>query len=801
MKRLRSTLCLLLAACMVLGMVMVGTAASASYKFETVKPMEDLLGSGYAHVVGQKTVVDFDTIQDGAEIAVKFDFYVDAESYEVFNSANLYFDYDPEILKYKKVEGIGNIDILFTYENGTDVRHTVAAHDPRIHCDANGYNDGIIMTFEIVDAEKFAELSVSEGTLVTVDTTYDLMVIEIGGNVWEALMLDELGLTKGTAAVVTYSAINVTYDANEGTGTVPDPIAVNKGGSHTVLDGITLTKTIDGVDHVLDGWLNDEDGKVYFAGDVIKMSTSDITLTAQYAADKNGDGIADKYQHTITYTLRAIDEANLDFSANTVHGNFYDVVANTSGVVSVEKGKAIGNAFPAVTATSEDWSFIGFFADGAEISDISAYVPTADTNIEIRMMLDTDGDDKDDREDISVVIPGPIITDPTDENPDEEKQIDLKNGDVVIYRGIGGVEISSVTIDHDAIVEGKQTLTNPELGTNAALPEKYQGNHFKAWIFSGPEVVNTVNTYYMDAAYGESIEVEVKDEDGNTVLDGKVPGDATYEVKDEDGNVIDTGDFKDNPEFTLPEVPEKNDKGEIFDKWEVIKEDTDEDGVDDKFTFEPVYVLPEAEDIEIIPDPNPGTEPGTNDGVDALTGEGITILRGAWGEEETATIYFYLRVAGKAADSSDLQNVDFAAAPVYGFEKHTNATFGTLNTEAAAFVGTEEVDGKEYGVFAVTYTTEKAGIIRVTASYGAKDTTVEKGHIVITVGDSDKSARINSNDVAIISRIQNDFIDEPDIGSAGGYSYELMNVDKNKRINSNDAAVIARMNNGIYSSN
>jgi len=885
MKKLKSALSLILAVCMVLGLVVVSTAASNT--IESVSPMEGLAGSGYAEVVGQKTIVDYDNIYNGSEFKVRIELWVDRESYRLFNGVNLLVRYDTDIFQFESAPGRGNLLVSAMARPDGRMGLGIGSNDPSIYAAADGFSGYIEATFSILDADAFKAVSPATGHVFGFDTSVDLGVVKNdAANDFIVTQLDEDGLTSSIDAVVTYSANTVTYNKDGGTGTVPAPVPVGRGAEHEVLGGITLTKVIGGVNNVLDGWLYE--GRVYQAGESFVMPNRNISIIAQYTPDADGDGKGDKYENAVTFTLRDEDVATLDFPASTEHGSFYDVTPK-SGTIGIEDGEKIGTAFPNVTLPT-DWVFDGFYVGDTKIDDIEDYVPTGDTPITIRTILDANGNGIDDREDVEVtfmdggeevdivevpdntpyiiytnpekdpstategkvdgsdpvvdlsgiadatdsegnpfdhwevniiedgdgnvigvevvpvyeqdvpvVIPGPIV-DEDDEEPEDEKEIELRNGDVIVYRGIDSVEVARITVDRGQVTSGAQTLVPPALGSHAKLPEKHNGNAFKSWVFSGPVVIDDVTYYYLDARYEASVGFEVLDSEGNVVLDDEVPGDSTFEVFDENGDPVISGDVKDHETLTLPEVPDKNDDGEIFTGWEVIGEDTDGDGEDDKFTFKPEYELPEIDDVEILPDPEPGTEPGTNDGIDTLTGEGFTILRGAWSSDATATAKFYLRIASKPADERDLQNITFTVAPIYGFERFPVASFGTLNTNAA-FVGTETIGDKEYGVFEVTYTAAKSGIVRINASYGALDGAANKGHVVITVGDNDVSGRIVLSDQINIMRVLNEITDEPVAGSGSGYTLELMDVDKTGRLALADGTNILRMLNGIVPSN
>ena len=912
MKKLKQSLALVLVLCIVLGTIQLGNAAPPNPQAhnEIVKVNPQPLTGGYIHVVGQKTIVTYDAIANNMRLEVRFNVYIDPVAYEAFNSSNLGFVYDKTLLEFDGSRGYDNVNASNASEVGGVLVIPVVGEYLNIRPAADGYAGGFSLFFNLTDANRFKAIDPSTGINVAVETHRELSAIPHGGGVGDAIYVDEIGKNIGTPAILTYSSCTVTYDANGGTGTLPPATAYGLGAPVTIPDNITLTKDISGVPHVLSGW----DVRTPLSslgvkkpGETFNMPDANITMVAQYAPDKDGDGIADGDEYTVTYRLRANDEATLDFSAVTQHGNFYDVTA-ASGVIGVEKGDAIGNAVPAITATSP-WKLVGYFVGGTKLADIATYVPTADTVIEIRTMPDDNGNDIDDRdkitltftdkgvvvetlevpdgtpftvfknpdediadqgtastnpttvdltgksdptddkgnpfetwnvvpitnpggdiigvevhpeysESIDVVIPGPIIDkteDPTNEDPSVgpvEKE--MENGAYIIHRDIDGAELKRTEIDPDDVVSGKFSVVNPTpSAATPKLPAKdSDGNPFKAWELTGP-VRETqpggevIVYYFMDPVYSEPVHLTVTDPgnpsdptDDVVLTDEDVPKGTEYIVLDENGDPLKQGTINGDTDIVLPavtdsprrdELPFKNGDGEVFTGWNIDKVDNDGDGIPDVIIYEPVYELPDADDIEIIP--------FTPEGADAITGDGLYILRGKWHEETRASITILMRVCDAPATAADMKNMSFTNASAYGFEHHPNV-FGSLDNATLRYQGTRTVDGKEYGEFAVTYSTLKSSVVRVTATYNARGgEKVTSGHVIITVGDNDKTARINASDYGQILRVINNIEPTPSKGSASAYVYELMNNDKNDRINASDYAVVLRMINGMVPTN
>ena len=910
MKRIRSILALALVFCVILGAIQIGNAApptpQAHNTIEKVNPLP--LTGGHIHVVGQKTIVTYDALANNMRVEVRYNIYIDPVVFEAFNSSNLGFVFDTTMLEFDGSRGYDNINASNGMVVGGTLMIPVVGEYMNIKPAADGYAGGFSLFFNLLDVNRFKAINPAEGIPVVVETHRELSGVPHGGDVTGAIYVDETGKNLQTPAILTYSSSTVTYDKNGGEGTVPGATPYGEGATVTIPTNITLTKTVSGVPQVLTGWdvrTSVSSLGVLKPGESFTMPDKNVTMVAQYGVDKDGDGRPDDEEYVITYQLRTNDQANLNFSATTTHGKFYDVTT-ASGVINVTKGQAIGNAVPAATFTTP-WKLVGYFVEGTKIANIATYVPTGNTTIEIRSMPDDNGNDIDDRakvtitftddgdvvdtfevpdgtpykvfknpdndlatqgrattnptlvdltnradpsddngnpfegwsvvpnknpqgeitsidvipvysESVDVVIPGPIIDkteDPTNEDPDAGPiEVELENGAFVIHRDIDGGEIKRTEIKEADAVAGKFPVVNPALGSTPKLPAKdSDGNPFKAWELTGPdrEVIpgGKVNVYYyMDPVYEESVHLTVTDpgktpdpSDDEVVLDEDVPKGTDYIVLDEDGEPLKQGKVNDPTDIILPkvtdnpkrdEIPTKNDDGEIFTGWDVEKQDKDSDGIPDLIIFKPIYELPEAGDVDIIPLPG--------DGTDSITGDGLYILRGKWSSETKATISILMRICDAPATAVDAKNLTFTQSSVYGFEHHANL-FGSLDNTTLRYLGTRTVGGVVYGEFSIAYDTVKSSIVRITATYGAKDVDVTSGHVVITVGDNDKTARINASDYGQILRVINNIEKTADKGSAGAYVYELMNNDKNDRINASDYAVILRMINGMIPTN
>lgn len=903
MKKLRLTLSLLLVACMVLGLIGISSAGSKQPGHYQENEVEVPTGGGA--LAGQTTYLDYDSIKNGDEVKVYFDIYLDAANLHSFNAANpSIFNPDPTVFVFKSAgsdnDYLGTSPVKMTPDGS---KYNVTLSYPFAgysEIGADNYCVSFYMVYGIADAAKLKAVDPSVGYEFRIDVNGDFnanATMPASGSPDGIFIDDKANAYPG---YVTYVGDTVSYDINGGTLTadsveVPAEKAAPKGGQYDIVPGIMATKEIDDVNNILYGWEAVINGKTVILplDGSFTMPNHDVVLKGVYSPDEDNDGIADALEHKVTFALRDGDEAVLTFPEGaTDNGTFFGVSA-TEGTICVEKENAIGNSYPQV-AVSEPWVVVGFFVDGEKIDDIASYVPTGDVTIEIRTMPDENGNNIDDRENVTInfyddegeliatyevpdgtpytvygddtdsprvaeegnadedptevdltgladptnalngpltgwdvtpvyddegeiteiivtpiyqdqvptVIPGPVIDDRDDSGDDDDFQDDIEdnfpNGTIIIWNGIDGDEIDREVLDGTGLDEnGVRNLKNPEPGSVPTLPVKDEdGNPFLGWKLSGPEQDEDGNdVYYMDPVYDEPVQFTANDPEDpeNPVFDEPVPKGTEYAVEDETGDVVDEGTIDQDTVIDLPTLPEQNEDGEYFDHWDVIPEDFDGDEIPDKYTFVPVYELPDAEDIDIIP--NEG-----EDGMDEATGYGLTILRGEYRDETTAEASFLVRIYDKPATEKDLPNMSAAVALSYGFEPFEGKyIFGSLGQ--VSYVGTKDVDGKTYGEFKVVYETVKSSIVTVSFTYGAKDEPVEGGHVVITVADCDKNSRVNSVDYGNIQKSMNEIDPMPEQGSTGAFVFELMDTDKSTRINSVDYGVIQRMMNGFEPTN
>ncbi|MEG2678260.1 MAG: hypothetical protein RR933_09070, partial [Oscillospiraceae bacterium] len=116
------------------------------------------------------------------------------------------------------------------------------------------------------------------------------------------------------------------------------------------------------------------------------VPTADTEVEIRTFPDDNDDGIDDRRKTTdykVDFHVRTGDSATL---------NFYSAVIKQGDSLTAAK-------VPTVSGLPVDWVFDGFFINNAKYSAaaLAAFVPTADTVVEVRTFPDTDHDGVDDR--------------------------------------------------------------------------------------------------------------------------------------------------------------------------------------------------------------------------------------------------------------------------------------------------------------------------------------------------------------------------------------------------------------------
>ena len=906
MKTGRKALSMLLAIAMLCSLAIFSSAESQTAGIHTVGP--DDLSGGFVQIVGQKTVVSYDSLTGTPTINVVFKLFMDDEHFAVQSFGSL-MEWNTEYLTLQKT----GYDLLVDGEEYDDyVPFNLSYRDSTLR--NSGFVrigfQGDIPTESTLDAEncafelifsfrptaKFAELDPTNGTLVTLTLDNlsgepDMMTYQSGQTKVQTLWSD---VRNSKPAVVTYTASMVTYDLGDGDCedlTLFAPKAVQAGTPFTLADGSDLKVAAEdnsGIPQVFDHWT---DGTTKYASGatIPSMSADGLSLSAVYADDADGDGVADYKEIKVAYTLRGGDEGTL-IAPSTKTDNGFFVTEGSNKVIFVEENEAIGDSIATVDVSAfEDWEFVGYFIDGDEYTEaeLAALEITAETVIELRTMLDTNGNGIDDRTNVTidffapdgtpikslevpdgtpytiyedpakeneassgeagengddptevtlpdvpatipsgkhtgweiepvldtddkvigivavpvyseaqdVTIPN-VITDPeTDEEP-EDIVTDMDTGSVIVHNDINGNPIMETEVgssDEVQVIE-HPTPGAPEYPT---LPKRDEdGNPFVGWVLSGPEEGDEgEDVYTLDPYYAKPIEVTVTDPksdettDDDEILDGfdgkEIPADATYEILDENGDVKDSGKIADeNGTITLPateDMPARNNDGDVFTgEWIVTEEVDDEDG-STNFIFAPEYREPTEDDIDVIVDEN-----------GEVSANGIVILRGPYDSHVSETVYFYARIGN--APAMDLDEDRFAAFRVtsHGFENY-DTMLGSAS--AVTYAGTEKIGDVTYGKFAVTFITNKSGIVKLTMNYNGVAPSDASGYYMVTVGDNDKSGKIATADTTEILRKLNvpGAVDAMEKGAAGGFVFELMDVDTDGKIATADTTEILRM--------
>ena len=914
MKESKRVLSVLLVAAMLFSLMIFSSAETLEPGIHDVGPGN--LAGGKVQIVGQKTVASYNTLTNSDTIIkVVFKVFMDRESYwGIFGASFCLPVYDSEYLTLVRnrpahiIDGQEADEYQLSYLTGSQYFQLSflggdCAENP---LGVDGY--AIEFEFDFKPTAKFATLDPTVGTEVTMTFdpgltgTVDVsMRYTNNSNLYLQGRNEDVLTSK--AAVVTYAASMITYDVGAGSRadmTAFAPKAAKAGDMVVLADGTGLAVAAaanGGIAQVFDYWTDGT--RNYNSGESTAMPNNGLALTAVYADDADGDGIADKYEKKVTYTLRTGDSGTIVAPATNTDNGFF-ITEGANKVIFVEEGDKIGNSIATVDLTAaglEDWKFIGYFVNGTmyTAATLKDLVITANTEIELRTMPDKNDNGIDDRDPVTInfytpggelvetmvvpdgtpytiygdpnkattaatgsadsnpknvnlptvpaTIPGgkhigwtvepikdgagkivgieavptysddqqveiPELRDPTDpEKPVAPPIVSLPAGSILIHNGVDGKPIGTPTTIGS--VDAIQLITNPVPGQHSNLPKRDGDNNpFAGWILSDPVIgagPGGEDVYYLNPYYSAPIVITVADPksektlDDDIILDGfdgeSVPSDSTYEVRNDNGGVIDSGKFadKDGGKLTLPKkeaLPERNNDGDIFTGDWIATEEVNPDG-SPKYVFTPEYREPTAEDVTVIIDEDPL----------AGVGLGLSILKGFYANEITATAEFLIRIGNAPARSSDASRLSVSAAPVYGFEGIVRPERIVGSDRTIAYTGTRIIDGVEYGVFRATYKTVQSGIVKLGLNYGNAAVSGAKGHIVVTVGDCDINGLINSADQTAMLRVINRQSPTPAKGVAGGYIFELMNVDKNDIVNAADATILLRMINRLIDSN
>ena len=529
----------------------------------------------------------------------------------------------------------------------------------------------------------------------------------------------------------------------------------------------------------------------YEAADLDTMSvTEPLAFELRAMLDANGNGIDDR--DLVTLEFYDTDD-NLIDTIDVLDGTPYNVYSDPDKNTAAKSGTAGegGNDPTVVTVPS-----VPNFIPGGKFMgwDVEPLKDSSDKITEVKVFpLYTD----------EQPVHIPDLIDPDTEEPIIPPVVDMVPDSTVHHRGIDGS-----TIKTTRIVAGSDpfAIVNPVAGQHAQVPTRdTDGNPFLGWVLSGPDAapgLNGEDVYYLDPYYADPIEVTITnpnsktdttDDEALTGFDGtEVPVDSTYEILDENGDEDVSGVLKDDMiagEIVLPateDMPKRNNDGDIFTgDWTVSKETGA--GGKPNYVIAPEYVAPTDDDVVTIVDE------------DVLgDGRGLFVLKGAYANDRTATATFYLNIAEEAATAADAPRLKADAQGTYGFDEISNPRTIIGDISSVRYVKEENVGGVNYGVFEVTYSTVKSGVVELSLSYKTLDM---GSYYIVTVADSNKDGTVNSADISSSARVVNSKTVVPPKGTEGDFFFELLDVNMDAAVNSVDITVVARMINSKTASN
>ena len=168
------------------------------------------------------------------------------------------------------------------------------------------------------------------------------------------------------------------------------------------------------------------------------------------------------------------------------------------------------------------------------------------------------------------------------------------------------------------------------------------------------------------------------------------------------------------------------------------------------------------------------------------------ILRGAWANEASGNVTFWVTSNGAAITQAELDGLTFEYAKAFSWvgkpgDLHIIGTpilTGTTKTEGNKTYSevTIPVDVYNSGIGAVTL---KANAIELATAY------------VITPGDVDGDGSIKTTDLNRMMRVLNEFIAPPEGGVDNEFALDMMDMNKDGFIKSNDLNVLLRIINGV----
>ena len=525
----------------------------------------------------------------------------------------------------------------------------------------------------------------------------------------------------------------------------------------------------------------------------LAVASADTAVEVRTMPDANDNNIDDRENVTLNFFANGANPAT-DLPVKTyqvLDGTPYTTFTKGDKTAPYALGTGNANALvnnvvlPLILNTTpegkfEDWIFEAPVVAG-KITSVTAY-PSFQANQDVGL------------EDI-VPEPSPGNPDPNPENIVEEMPI----GALVIHRDINGNEIKRTEVDSDRAIAGIQHITNPVPGSVATLPVRNAtGNAFKGWKLTGPLTVTGTTVYYLDPIYKNPVRLIVTDQktkattaDDVDIVNKDVPADSTYEIRNENGGPgTKTPVPGDGSKVRLPaieDMPPRNADGQIYTGEWIPTEEPNPNG-STNYVFTPKYKEPTGDDVEIL------------NGVGA--GDGVFVMSGRYANDTQATMEFYVNIGDAPALASDTTRLKAVAKPVYGFETifQPQSILGTQGP--ITYAGTKTIGSTVYGVFRVTNTAIRSGIVKINLTYGnIPVAATAPGYIIVTVADVTIDGLVNASDAGNLQRVVNGINPMPGKGAANSYRYELSDANENNIINASDVGVVSRMINGIYPSN
>ena len=619
MKAKKRILSAFLAIAMIASLVISGSAQTQETNIIVVEP--EAIASEQAWLIGQRTELPIASVTNGAAFKVAFSVYMDPETFHAFASGTFVHPvYDTSILEQTslrpqiRVSGVENINYEASpFSQSFTVTYGRSAI-PENSLESNGYALDFVYEFKIKDAEAFLALNPNVGLSISMgvalDNIGDLDFLgywkadgaskPFGAEVWDVEL---------APAVVTFSGPKVEYTIGKGERANDmdafDPFVALPGTYFVPADGtglaISAEDSSDDIAKIFDFW-KDGLGNEYHPGDgkKVPMLTTGVVLTAIYADDADGDGIADYKELKVTYTLRSGDEGTIKVPATETDNGFF-ATEGSNKVIFVEENEAIGDSIATVDlddAGLEDWEFVGYFIgeDEYTVAELAALEITAPTVIELRTMLDTNGNGIDDRTNVTIDFLAPDGTtiksmEVPDGTPyiiyeDPAKENEASSGEA----GENGDDPTEVTLPDvpATIPSGKHTGWEIEPVLDAE--DKVIGI-IAVPIYSEAQEV-TIPDVITDPETDEDPEDFVTDMDtGSTIVHNDINGDPIMETEvgsSEEMQVIDHP-TPGAPEY--PTLPKRDEDGNPFVGWVLSGPEEGDEG-EDVYTLDPYYAKP-----------------------------------------------------------------------------------------------------------------------------------------------------------------------------------------------------------------